>query len=89
MAYLYIQQIVEDYEQWRSVFDEQREVRKSAGALNSLVLRDVDEPNRLSVLVEFDTLENARKYVARPQLPELMKRAQIIERTRTEFLQTG
>jgi hypothetical protein len=86
MPYLLIQQSIENYEQWRSVFDEQRDVRKSAGALRSQVLRDAGEPEKLTVLVEFDTLENAQRYAQRPQLPEIMRSAGIIERTKTEFL---
>jgi hypothetical protein len=86
MPYLLIQQTVEDYARWRAVFDEERENRVASGAKGARILHDAENPNALTVLVEFVTLEHARQYTQRPRLPELMQKAGIISRPVTQFL---
>ncbi len=54
---------VTDFNKWKPSFDQLSDARKKYGAKGWLLLRDADKPNEVTVLAEWDSLENARKYV--------------------------
>lgn len=54
---------VPDFDKWKPSFDQLSDARKKYGARGWLLLRDADHPNEATVLAEWDSLENARKYV--------------------------
>jgi antibiotic biosynthesis monooxygenase (ABM) superfamily enzyme len=55
---------VEDYAKWKPVFDQISDARKaSGGAKRGILLRDADNPNEITILIEWDNLENARKFI--------------------------
>ena len=73
MPYILVQQSVEDYDKWKSVFDE--EGRQAAGSKGGFVLRNADDPNHITVLLEWDNLENARAFAVSDDLREAMQRS--------------
>lgn len=79
MVYPNIRLTVADYEKWRPGFDEYDTFRKAAGATGvKQVYRDVDDPNTVTVLGEWDNAENARKYMNDPALRESMQKSGVI-----------
>ncbi len=62
-----------DYAKFKADFDQASAVRKKYGSKGGVLLRDADNPNELTAMMEWDSLENARKYA---QLPELKKAMQ-------------
>lgn len=79
MAYLVSRQKVEDYAAWESVFLSRDEQRQAMGQKSYQVLQEAGDPNGLIVLVEFDTLKNARSYASTPGLKEAMVEAGLTE----------
>ena len=63
VPYLLARVKVVDYDKWKPSFDQLSAARKAYGAKGWLLLRDADKPNEVTVLAEWDNLENARKYV--------------------------
>lgn len=63
---------VEDFDKWKGVFDSVYEMRKGAGEQSAQVLRGVENPNMITMIFEWDTLENARAYANNPNLGEAM-----------------
>lgn len=49
---------VEDYDTWRSMFDQDRP-RAREKATAQRVLRSVDDPNKVFVFLEFESVEDA------------------------------
>ena len=79
MVYLNVRHTVSDYAQWRPIFDEDAARRKAAGASGvTQVYRDMDEPNTITLILEWDTAENANKFAHDPALGAVMQKAGVI-----------
>ncbi|SNQ62898.1 antibiotic biosynthesis monooxygenase family protein [Candidatus Methanoperedens nitratireducens] len=59
-------------------FDERATVRKASGSRGGRLLRNADNPNEIVMILEWDSIENARKLVASDDLKKAIKRAGVI-----------
>lgn len=77
MTYFLARHKVEDYDKWRVIYDEAQSTAASMGQKNesSMVFKDIDDPNRVTVLGEFDTKENAEKFFGSEELKAAMQKA--------------
>ena len=75
MAYILVQQSVEDYDKWKPLFDEDGPIRQANGSKGGIVLRNADDPNHITILLEWDSLENARAFASSDELRERRQRA--------------
>jgi len=79
MVYLNIRHTVSDYSQWRPIFDADDARRRAAGASGiTQVFRDMDDPNTITLILEWDTAENANKFAHDPALGAVMQKAGVI-----------
>ncbi len=85
MAYLIVKSIVQDHAKWKSVFDGEAERRKAAGSKGGMVLRNSQNPNDLTVLLEWDTLERARAFAESPELKTVMAEAGVVGKPEIGF----
>ena len=86
MKYILVQQEVEDYDKWKLLFDE-HEDRQAAGSKGGVVFRNADNPNQVTVLLEWDNLENARAFTGSEDLREAMQRAGVVGPPNVYFLE--
>jgi heme-degrading monooxygenase HmoA len=86
MSYILIQHSVEDYDKWKAVFDEQGATRQAAGSKGGFVLRNADDPNQITVLLEVDNLDDARAFAGSDDLHEAMQRAGVTGQPNVYFL---
>jgi heme-degrading monooxygenase HmoA len=86
MAYLLVQQSVEDKNKWKAVFDEHGADRKAAGSKGGLVFRNANDPNQVTVLLEWDSLEHARAFAGSDELREAMQKAGVTGPPNVSFL---
>ncbi len=71
---------VEDYAKWKPVFDQISDARKaSGGAKRGILLRDADNPNEITILIEWDNLENARKFIQSEDVKKSLKKSGTIK----------
>lgn len=70
-----VQLQVPDYDRFKPVFDEMRPVRKEHGALSHRLHRGIDDPNRIVVVTEFATADDARAFARSSALKEAQRRA--------------
>ena len=75
MAYLLVHQSVADYAKWKQVFDEHQAMREAAGSKGGQVLQSADDPNKVIVMMEWDSIENARAFAQSDDLRQAMERA--------------
>jgi heme-degrading monooxygenase HmoA len=87
MSYILVQHSVEDYEKWKPVFDENGPIRQAAGSRGARVLRNADDPNHVTVLLEWDTMANARAFAGSDDLREAMERAGVAGPPNVSFLE--
>ena len=58
MPHLLVRVNVEDYAKWKPVFEQYSSVRKANGSKGGVLFRDADGSNGLTILYEWDNLEN-------------------------------
>jgi heme-degrading monooxygenase HmoA len=76
----------EDYDQFRSVFDERAGLRKEHGSKGGQVFRSDADPTEVVVLLEWDDLERAREFSQSPVLREGVAEAGLMDRPDVYFL---
>jgi heme-degrading monooxygenase HmoA len=77
---------VEDYEHWRTVFDELRQVRSGFGCQGEQVFRGFQDRNELTVVLHWENGDDARQHAQSPELRDAQQRAGVIFDTVTTFL---
>ena len=87
MAYMFVRHSVQDYEAWKSVFDDFADLRKKSGEQAYQILTQEDDSNSLVALFQWDNLDNARAYAASPELREGMQRAGVTSKPEILFLE--
>jgi hypothetical protein len=79
MVYVNMRLKVTDYKAWKKIFDNNEANRRAAGATGTKwVFQDVNDPNTVTTLLEWDKVENARKFNEDPKLRELQMKAGMI-----------
>jgi quinol monooxygenase YgiN len=79
MVCVILRSTVEAYEKWRPVFDSLEELRRSRGSKGvNQVFRDADNPNTVTLILEWDNADNARKFLGSTELREAMQRAGVV-----------
>lgn len=86
MASMLIQHEVKDYQVWKKVFDSFSDLRSSNGELSNQIFRDVSDPNKLTVINKWNSLANAQKFSASPELRAAMEKAGVVGRPNVQFL---
>ena len=74
-AYCNVTHPVKDFDAWKVVFDQFEDARKEGGELSVVVLRHSDDPNMVTVLTTWDTVETAQAFFASVDLKDAMKKA--------------
>ncbi len=75
MASMLVQHQVKDFTEWKRVYDSVADLRSSNGELSDQIYHDASDPNRLTVMFKWDSLENAQKYAQSPELKAAMEKA--------------
>ncbi|WP_340820309.1 hypothetical protein [Methanolobus sp. WCC4] len=86
MVYVLIRHVVEDFSKWKPGFDEHGSTRKTSGSKGGMLFRTSDDPNSLAILLEWDTIENARKFTGSAELKQKMEEVGVISKPEIIFL---
>ena len=70
MALLIINHVVGNYETFKEVFLDDQERRRLLGSRGARVYRVADDPNNIRVVLEFDTVEEAKHHADNLELHE-------------------
>jgi hypothetical protein len=84
MYVLAINHAVDDYAKWKQVYDTHPPTTVG-GANFSRVNRGIDNPNVVTVVAGFDSLDTLKAFVADPQLKAAMHEAGVIGQPRIEM----
>jgi len=74
-AYVIVTHPVKDFDVWKIVFDEFEQLRKEAGELTAVVLRHADDPNVVTVLNTWISVDAAKAFVASEEIKKGMGEA--------------
>jgi heme-degrading monooxygenase HmoA len=86
-AILVVRHKVEDYERWKPGFDEHGATRGESGSKGGYLFRNAEDPNETVILLEWDNLENARRFAQSEDLRETMQRVGVADRPDIYFLE--
>jgi quinol monooxygenase YgiN len=87
MVYLNVRHTVADYAKWREGFDAHESARRAAGATGvQSVYRDHENPNTVTVILQWDNADKARRFAEDPRLKEIMEKARVISAPEIRFL---
>jgi heme-degrading monooxygenase HmoA len=90
MIYLYLRHSVEEYARWKEGFDIHAAARQAGGAGDEgYVLRDVDDPSDITIILAWSDLKKARAFSQSASLKEAMKKAGVIDRPEVRFLESA
>ena len=78
MYYLMCKHKVEDYTQWRRVFDADAEAQRESGLHLLHVLRDTADPNLVVLFFRADDLSKARAFTDAPSASESAESSGVI-----------
>lgn len=84
MYVIAINHAVDDYEKWKQVYDTYPPTT-AGGAKYSRVNRNIDDPNLVSVVAGFDSLDTLKSFASDPQLKDLMHQAGVQGQPRIEI----
>lgn len=86
MTTMLVQAQVSDFAKWKAVYDTGIDMRNSKGELSDDIYRDVDNPNNITIVFNWDSLERAKKYAQSPELKEYMQKAGVTGQPNIFFL---
>lgn len=87
MINLSVRHTIADYPKWRASFDANEAARRAAGATGIYqVYREVEDPNQITVMLEWNNAENARHFMNDPALKEVMLAAGVTSSPEVHFL---
>lgn len=74
-ARLFVRHEVTDYAVWRKAFDAFAPTQKKLGVIYSAVYRAADNPNDVTVIHDFHSVDKAKGFAASPELKAAMEKA--------------
>ena len=81
MVYINLRVNVADYDKWRLGFDANESNRRSAGSTGvNQFYRDVENPNNVTLVLEWDEAEKAHAFLNDPRTKESMDEAGVTGR---------
>jgi heme-degrading monooxygenase HmoA len=78
---------VADYPRWKEAFDSHLNTRKAAGETDSRVMQSVDDPREVTIFLDWDSLERARRFAASDDLKQAMQKAGVLGDPDVRFLE--
>jgi quinol monooxygenase YgiN len=72
MATLFVRHDVEDFNRWKSGYDEARPIRDEKGVREHGIYQGADNPNDVTVYHVFDSVEAAQEFTSDPRLRDVM-----------------
>jgi quinol monooxygenase YgiN len=86
MASMLIQHTVKDFAEWKKVFDANKDLRTSSGELSAQVYRDASDPNSITTINKWNSMENAQKFAHSPELKAAMEKAGVVGQPSVSFM---
>ena len=75
MIRMFVRHPVEDYAEWKQVYDDFDEKRTDMGVRDDAVFQATDDPNDVTAWHDFDSIEAAREFAESDELKEAMAEA--------------
>ena len=81
-----VQHKVKDFDEWKKVFDSVSDLRTSNGEQFYVIYSDESDPNNITAMFKWDSIEKAQKYAQSSELKEAMENAGVAGPPSISFL---
>jgi len=78
MVHVLIRHKVSDYNRWKEAFDSHLNVRKRAGEMGFRLFHNTEDPRDITLLLDWQTVEEARKFMNSDELRTAMDKAGVV-----------
>jgi ABC-type sugar transport system substrate-binding protein len=72
---MFVRHEVVDYSAWRKAYNEFSSTQKKSGVFYQAVYQSADDPNDVTVIHDFHSLEKAKAFAALPELKAAMEKS--------------
>ncbi|MFL6136317.1 MAG: antibiotic biosynthesis monooxygenase [Frankiaceae bacterium] len=79
MATTFLRHNVNDYDEWRQVYDSVADLQRAGGVIEEAVYRSMDDPNEVLVMHRFGSLQEARAFFESDELRAAIDKAGVKE----------
>lgn len=80
-----VQHPVKDFDAWRNEYDRAQPIRDKYGVTDATVFRNADDPNEITGLHWFPSVDAAQAFAADPDLKDAMAKAGVSGPARIEI----
>lgn len=87
MIHVIIRHKVADYGRWKEAFDAHLNARKAGGEMGHRLLLSVDDPCDVTVVLDWDGLDRARRFASSDELKQTMQKAGVLGEPEIRFLE--
>ena len=78
MPYMMVHHKVRDFAKWKPLFDRHESTRKVSGSKSAQLFQNAEDPTDVFILMEWDSIENAKKFGMSADLKKVMEEAGVI-----------
>jgi hypothetical protein len=86
MATIIVHHEVKDYDTWRKVFDGVEGLRRDGGETSAKVFRSEENPNHVTAILDYTSVDAARAWFANDTLKAKMMEAGVVGPPQIHFL---
>jgi hypothetical protein len=87
MIHVIMRHKVADYGRWKEAFDAHLNTRKAGGEIAFRLLLSVEDPRDVTLVMDWDGLDRARKFAASDELKQAMQKAGVVGEPEIRFLE--
>jgi heme-degrading monooxygenase HmoA len=87
MTYILVVHEVEDYDNWKPVYDEDGPARKAKGSKGSFLFRSAKNRNQLIVLTQWENMKSAKNFGESEELRTTMQKAGVKGKPQVYYLE--
>ncbi|HVN74054.1 MAG TPA: hypothetical protein VMT44_05625 [Methanoregula sp.] len=78
MPHMMVHHKVRDFAAWKPFFDRHESTRKAGGSKGARVFQNAEDPTDVFILMEWDSVENAKKFGMSADLKKVMEQGGVI-----------
>lgn len=75
MVHVIVHHKVADFNRWKEAFDGDLTARKSGGETDFRILQSVEDPREVTLILDWDSVEHARRFMSSRELRDAMEKA--------------
>jgi hypothetical protein len=87
LAHILVHHKIEEYNKWKSAFDNHSSFRAEHGSKGGKVFRNADDPNDIFILLELSSIDEGKKFAQSKELKEAMQEAGVVSMPEVYFIE--